>query len=59
MQSLPPCPKCQSQYVYQDGELLICPECGYEWQLGEKDDDVLVIRDSNGNLLRKRLRKYI
>ncbi|QIW10098.1 zinc ribbon domain-containing protein YjdM [Francisella sp. LA112445] len=51
MQSLPQCPKCQSEYVYQDGELLICPECGYEWQPSEIADDSLTIRDSNGNLL--------
>ena len=51
MQSLPQCSKCQSEYVYQDGELLICPECGYEWQLNEIDNNSLVIRDSNGNLL--------
>ncbi|WP_442778060.1 hypothetical protein [Francisella orientalis] len=24
-----PCPKCQSEYVYQVSEMLICPECGY------------------------------
>ncbi|MBD0179964.1 alkylphosphonate utilization protein, partial [Acinetobacter baumannii] len=23
--SLPNCPKCQSEYTYQDGDLLICP----------------------------------
>ncbi|MED7788738.1 zinc ribbon domain-containing protein YjdM [Francisella sp. 19X1-34] len=51
MQSLPQCLKCQSEYVYQDGELFICPECGYEWQLNEIDNDSLVVRDSNGNLL--------
>ncbi|WP_150467359.1 zinc ribbon domain-containing protein YjdM [Francisella sp. SYW-9] len=51
MQSLPQCPKCQSEYVYQDGELLICPECGYEWQLNEIDNDSLTVKDANGNLL--------
>lgn len=24
--SLPNCPKCNSEYVYEDGNLLICPE---------------------------------
>ncbi|MEC8488612.1 MAG: alkylphosphonate utilization protein, partial [Pseudomonadota bacterium] len=24
--SLPPCPHCQSEYVYEDQPLLICPE---------------------------------
>ncbi|MDU7962504.1 MAG: alkylphosphonate utilization protein, partial [Streptococcus sp.] len=25
--SLPNCPKCNSEYVYEDGILLVCPEC--------------------------------
>ncbi len=29
--SLPPCPQCNSEYVYQDQALLICPECSFEW----------------------------
>ncbi|EPQ5654671.1 alkylphosphonate utilization protein, partial [Acinetobacter baumannii] len=33
--SLPNCPKCQSEYTYQDGDLLICPECSHEWKEGE------------------------
>ena len=53
MQNLPECPKCQSQYVYEDNGLLICPECAYEWQAGEDADDAdkLIVKDSNGNLL--------
>ncbi len=31
MSSYPNCPKCSGEYVYEDGELFICPECGYEW----------------------------
>lgn len=31
MQSLPNCPKCNSEYTYEDGTLLVCPECAYEW----------------------------
>ena len=31
MSQLPPCPKCNSEYTYADGELLICPECAHEW----------------------------
>lgn len=27
----PNCPKCDSSYVYEDGSLLICPECAHEW----------------------------
>lgn len=53
MQNLPECPKCQSQYVYEDSGLLICPECAYEWQVDDDADDIekLIIKDANGNLL--------
>ena len=33
--TIPACPKCQSEYTYADGDLLICPECSYEWKEGE------------------------
>ena len=33
MSSIPACPQCQSAYVYEDGALLICPECGHEFSL--------------------------
>ncbi|MGB4058445.1 MAG: zinc ribbon domain-containing protein YjdM [Alphaproteobacteria bacterium] len=52
--SLPPCPKCQSVFVYEDGALLICPECAHEWAAGankKADDDAVtakVVRDANG-----------
>ena len=50
--NLPNCPKCNSEYTYQDGELLVCPECAYEWSENEQqEDDVLVVKDANGNLL--------
>ena len=29
MNNLPNCPKCNSEYVYEDGVLLVCPECAY------------------------------
>ena len=28
------CKNCGSEYVYQDGELFICPECSHEWSEG-------------------------
>lgn len=50
--SLPPCPKCSSEYVYQDQELLICPECAHEWNPSESaEEDTLDIRDANGTQL--------
>lgn len=51
--SLPNCPKCQSEYTYQDGDLLICPECSYEWKEGEvqASEAEEIIKDANGNVL--------
>lgn len=54
MSDLPPCPECNSPYAYEDGALLICPECAHEWTPeaeGASDSDALVIRDSVGNIL--------
>ena len=50
--SLPNCPKCGSVYVYEDGNMLVCPECFYEWsENGEENSKEIVIKDSNGNIL--------
>ena len=35
MSQLPPCPKCNSAFAYEVGDLLSCPECGHEWHAGE------------------------
>ncbi len=53
MQNLPNCPKCDSPYVYEDGTLLICPECAYEWSKDElTEEDEILIKDANGNVLK-------
>lgn len=52
--NLPNCPKCNSEYTYEDGNLFVCPECAHEWTLAsenEKDEDVKVYKDANGNVL--------
>lgn len=50
--SLPNCPQCNSEYTYNDGDLLICPECSHEWREGESAaDEQVVIKDANGNVL--------
>ncbi|SPL71977.1 zinc ribbon domain-containing protein YjdM [Acinetobacter stercoris] len=51
--SLPNCPKCQSEYTYEDGDLLICPECSHEWKDGEdaSDSENEIIKDAHGNVL--------
>ncbi|KYG67268.1 PhnA protein [Bdellovibrio bacteriovorus] len=50
------CPKCQSENIYQDGNLWVCPECSHEWTpqnaaaTTETEADTR-IRDANGNVL--------
>ena len=54
MSTLPPCPQCNSEYTYEDGALLVCPECAHEWSPNEAataSDDGKVIKDSVGNVL--------
>ena len=54
MSDLPHCPKCNSEYTYEDGAQLICPECAHEWPKNAtetSDDEVLIVRDANGNVL--------
>ena len=54
MSTLPPCPKCNSEYTYEDGAQLICPECAHEWSAGgevEAVSDDSVKKDSVGNVL--------
>lgn len=51
MEKLPNCPKCNSEYTYEDRGLLICPECAHEWKEDETSEDVKVFKDSNGNIL--------
>ena len=44
-----PCPKCSSPYTYEDGALLICPECAHEWSASDTgEDEGDVIKHSNG-----------
>lgn len=51
MNTLPNCPKCGSEYTYEDGALLICPECACEWTLLSEEESEEVIKDANGNVL--------
>ncbi|MBJ7538554.1 zinc ribbon domain-containing protein YjdM [Marinomonas transparens] len=53
--SLPNCPQCNSEYVYQDQDMLICPECAHEWNPNEVvvDEDALIIKDANGTQLQE------
>lgn len=49
--SLPNCPKCNSEYVYEDGNLLVCPECAYEFSADDLIEQEVVVKDANGNTL--------
>lgn len=53
--ALPPCPACASPYAYEQGELLVCPECAFEWSVAvvveEPSSGALVVRDAHGTLL--------
>ena len=51
MNTLPNCPKCNSQYTYEDVTMLVCPECAHEWVPGTEAADENVVKDVNGNLL--------
>lgn len=53
MSTLPPCPKCASEYTYEDGVQLVCPECGHEWSAEAEatEDEVKVVKDAVGNVL--------
>jgi protein PhnA len=54
MSALPPCPKCNSEFTYEDGDNYVCPECAHEWsaQAGaEAAEGAKVYRDAAGNVL--------
>jgi len=55
MSEEPNCPKCGSEYCYEDQHLMVCPDCGYEWNPAEAgadtEEDGLVVKDAFGNRL--------
>jgi len=55
MAALPACPECNSEHAYEDGSLLVCPECAHEWAAGSEvaanDDAPRVTKDAYGNVL--------
>src|SRR5699024_12401854 len=50
---IPLCTKCDSEYIYEDNGMYICPECANEWNDAEpaQESDELIVKDANGNLL--------
>jgi protein PhnA len=53
MSNLPNCPKCNSEYTYEVGVILTCPECAHEWSKSETEasEEIRVWKDANGNVL--------
>jgi protein PhnA len=53
MTDIPPCTECESEFVYEDGNLFVCPECGHEMgkDAQEEVSNGPVYRDTNGNTL--------
>ena len=53
MSQLPNCPKCNSAFTYEDGSMLVCPECAHEWSAAAAPAEEMtkVIKDANGNVL--------
>lgn len=54
MSDLPICPKCGSEYTYDDGMAYVCPECGHEWSRDAAASDgpeAKTIKDANGKPL--------
>ncbi|MEW5902904.1 MAG: zinc ribbon domain-containing protein YjdM [Pseudomonadota bacterium] len=53
MSSLPKCPKCNSEYTYEDGDNYVCPECAHEWPkvAAAAAEEVKVYKDAFGNVL--------
>ncbi|WP_305095091.1 zinc ribbon domain-containing protein YjdM [Prescottella sp. R16] len=51
-ETLPPCPACSSEYTYEMGVLLVCPECAHEWEPASAAATTdTVITDAVGNVL--------
>lgn len=58
MQNQSRCPKCNSENIYADANLWICPECTHEWSTFTETEKNKIetaqdnsIRDANGNIL--------
>jgi protein PhnA len=54
MSNLPPCPKCSSEFTYEDGSNYICPECAHEWSKdapAASGEPQHVYKDAFGNVL--------
>lgn len=55
MSALPRCPACGSEFTYEDGNLLVCPECAHEWSPAAAEAQTETgdapVKDASGNVL--------
>jgi protein PhnA len=55
MTALPNCPLCAMPNTYEDGDNVVCADCGHEWPIvaaaGDGPGEATTVRDSNGNPL--------
>lgn len=53
MSTLPPCPQCGNEYTYEDGAMLVCPTCAFEWNPADADAAAAedTVKDAFGNIL--------
>lgn len=47
MENLPNCPKCESEYTYNAGSLIVCSQCLHEWTENSSEESKIV-KDING-----------
>lgn len=53
LNNLPSCPKCKSEYTYENEGMFVCPECAHEWNTEtESIHEELIVKDANGNILK-------
>lgn len=55
MSDSPKCPKCNYEYTYSNGTMMVCPDCMHEWDPGTATEITAEasskIMDANGNEL--------
>jgi protein PhnA len=44
------CPKCQSEFTYEQDNLQVCSQCFHEFKVGETSDEDKIL-DANGAVL--------
>lgn len=53
---VPNCIKCGCEYVYEDRDSYVCPECSFEWpkngDISQNNEDEDIIKDANGVVLK-------